>query len=348
MKRKLLAAITTLALLFTALPAEAAQVVVKDQPLQTDPKPFIENDRTFVPMRAIFEALGAEVTWDANTRTVTGTLGDKVVTLKNPKIVNNRTVVPLRYISESLGSRVEWVQASETAYVDSKIPVNNFQRATVSRHVDGDTIHVNIDGRDYKLRMIGVDTPETKHPNKPVQYFGKEASAYTARTIPVGYTVWLQKDVSNTDRYGRLLRYVWLKQPATDNPTEQEISDNMLNAMLIANGYGAPSTYPPDVKYADLFNRLSQNARNGRWGLWGAPAGAPSNVYKQPAPAPKPSYTAPSYTPNTAQGVIKGNRRSRIYHLPGQQSYNKISAGNVVYFNSVAEAQAAGYRPAKR
>lgn len=341
--KKLLAAITTIAVLFTALPAEAAQVVVKDQPLQTDPKPFIENGRTFVPMRAIFEALGAEVTWDANARTVTGTLGDKVVTLKDPKIVNSRTVVPLRYISESLGSKVDWVQSSETAYVDSNIPANNFQNATVSRHVDGDTIYVNIDGKDYKLRMIGVDTPETVHPNKPVQYFGKEASAYTAGIIPVGYTVWLQKDVSNTDKYGRLLRYVWTKQPATDSPTEQEISDNMLNAMLIANGYGAPSTYPPDVKYADLFNRLSQNARNGYWGLWGAPAGAPSNVYK-PAPIPAPK---PSYTPSTSQGVIKGNRRSMIYHMPGQRYYNKISARNVVYFNSVAEAQAAGYRASK-
>lgn len=345
--KKLLATLVTLSLLFTALPAEAAQVVVKDQPLITDQPAFIKDGRTFVPMRAIFEALGATVHWNPTTGVVTGERAGKTVRIDKPMIVNNRTMVPLRFISESLGSKVDWVQSSETAYVDSTVPQNSFQKATVAKNIDGDTIHVNINGQIYKLRMIGVDTPETKHPRKPVQYFGKEASAFTATALPVGATVWLQKDVSNTDKYGRLLRYVWTKQPATDNPTEAEITANMHNAVLVANGYGAPSTYPPDVKYSDLFNRLSQNARNGRWGLWGAPAGAPSNVYK-PAPAPKPSYNTPSYTPNTGQGVIKGNRNSRIYHLPGQQSYNKISAKNVVYFNTVAEAQAAGYRPAKR
>lgn len=122
MKKKFVASVAAVALLFSAIPAHAASVVVKDRPLYLSQPAFIENGRTFVPMRAIFEALGATVDWDGNTRTVTGNLNGKIVTLTNPKIVNGRTMVPLRYISESLGSRVDWVQNMQTAYVDSQVP----------------------------------------------------------------------------------------------------------------------------------------------------------------------------------------------------------------------------------
>ena len=165
--------------------------------------------------------------------------------------------------------------SSEETPAPTKVETQNtFQEATVTRVVDGDTIYVKCDGQEHKLRFIGVDTPETKHPRKPVQYFGKEAAAYTSENLPVGKTVWLQKDVSDTDKYGRLLRYVWVKQPATNEPTVDEIKSGMFNAILVMGGYAAPSTYPPDVKYSDLFLELSQDARNNGWGLWGAPAGS--------------------------------------------------------------------------
>jgi micrococcal nuclease len=133
--------------------------------------------------------------------------------------------------------------------------------AQVVRVVDGDTLIVAIQDTQARLRLIGMDTPETVHPTKPVQCFGAEATART-QTILNSYTnrVWLEKDVSETDRYGRLLRYVWLG-PTPDSP--------MLNEQLVAEGYAQVSTFPPDVKYQDRFLVAQRAARAANLGLWG-------------------------------------------------------------------------------
>ena len=131
--------------------------------------------------------------------------------------------------------------------------------ATVTRVVDGDTIVVSIAGRSEKVRLIGVDTPETVHPNKPVEYFGKEASAFT-RKMADGQEVRLEEDgqSANRDRYGRLLRYVFLPD------------GRLLNAEIIAQGYGfAYVKYPFDRM--EEFRRLEREAREKGRGLWGAP-----------------------------------------------------------------------------
>ena len=85
------------------------------------------------------------------------------------------------------------------------------ETARVTRVVDGDTLVVNIAGQEERVRLIGVDTPETVHPQKPVEYFGKEASAFT-KGIAEGQSVRLEADPQNTnrDKYRRLLRYVYL------------------------------------------------------------------------------------------------------------------------------------------
>lgn len=123
--------------------------------------------------------------------------------------------------------------------------------ATVKRVVDGDTIELT-DGR--KLRYIGIDTPETKDPRRPVGCFGKEASDKN-KEIVEGKEARLEKDVSETDKYGRLLRYVW-------------VGDLFVNEYLVKNGYAHASTYPPDVKYQDVFRQAEIYARDNRLGLW--------------------------------------------------------------------------------
>lgn len=132
--------------------------------------------------------------------------------------------------------------------------------ATVSRVVDGDTVELS-DGS--KVRLIGVNTPEstTRH-----EKYGKEASNYTTSKLS-GKRVYLQKDVSETDRYGRLLRIIWLDIP-TDDMNEKEIRTKMFNADLVINGYAEPSTYPPDVKYAEYFRKFAREARANGTGLW--------------------------------------------------------------------------------
>ncbi len=126
------------------------------------------------------------------------------------------------------------------------------ETVTVSRVIDGDTIVLN-DGR--KVRYIGIDTPETVHPTKNVQCFGKQASNKN-RELVLGKTVELEKDISETDRYGRLLRYVYL-------------DGVMINHKLVAEGYATTVTYPPDVKYKEEFSKAQAQARQARLGLWG-------------------------------------------------------------------------------
>ncbi len=121
--------------------------------------------------------------------------------------------------------------------------------------VDGDTIKVS-DGKAQKtVRLIGIDTPETKDPRKPVQYYGVEASNFTKDLLENRH-VNLQKDISNTDRYARLLRYVYLGD------------GTFVNEKLIRDGYAHASTFPPDVKYSDLFAEAERDARTHKRGLW--------------------------------------------------------------------------------
>lgn len=132
--------------------------------------------------------------------------------------------------------------------------------ATVKRVIDGDTIELS-DGS--RVRLIGVNAPES---TTRTEEYGKEASNYTKSKLE-GKKVWLQKDVSETDRYGRLLRLVWLSVP-TDVMKESEIRSKMFNADLVLNGYAQVSTYPPDVTYADYFRKFEREARENNTGLW--------------------------------------------------------------------------------
>jgi len=128
----------------------------------------------------------------------------------------------------------------------------------VTNVVDGDTIDVLIDGQEYRVRYIGIDTPETVHPTVGEEPYGSEASDYN-KTLVMDKTVFLEKDVSETDQYGRLLRYVWLD------------AETMVNALLVAEGYAQVTTFPPDVRYADQFLEFERPTRENALGLWGLP-----------------------------------------------------------------------------
>lgn len=128
--------------------------------------------------------------------------------------------------------------------------------ATVVRVVDGDTFQANIDGSECTVRLIGVDTPESVHPDQAKNtQEGAEASDHTKEILYEGRQVWLQKDVSETDKYDRLLRYVWLEKP-TDTNSAEEAKAKMLNARLVADGWAEPLTIAPDTAWASLFESL--------------------------------------------------------------------------------------------
>ncbi|MFD1736129.1 thermonuclease family protein [Bacillus salitolerans] len=134
------------------------------------------------------------------------------------------------------------------------------EAVTVARIIDGDTVELT-DGR--KVRLIGVNTPES---TSRTEEYGKEASNYTKSKIE-GKQIWIQKDHSDKDRYDRILRIAWLAIPENDMD-EQEIRTKMFNADLVINGYAEPSTYPPDVKYSEIFVKFAREARDKETGLW--------------------------------------------------------------------------------
>ena len=123
----------------------------------------------------------------------------------------------------------------------------------VVKVIDGDTIELE---NGQKVRYIGVNTPETVDPRKSIECYGKEASNKNKELVE-GKFVRLEKDVSETDRYGRLLRYIW-------------INDTFVNEYLVREGYAQVSTYPPDVKYEERFLDAQRIAVNEERGLWGS------------------------------------------------------------------------------
>ena len=149
---------------------------------------------------------------------------------------------------------------SADASVPSAVPAGAVP-AAVERVVDGDTVVVVApDGARERLRLIGVDTPETVKPDAPVDCFGPEASAFTTDALPVGSTVWLEDDASqgDADRYDRLLRYVWTE------------GGGLLNQQLVASGLGTEDTYDQPYRYRDAFVAAEAAARDSGAGLWGA------------------------------------------------------------------------------
>ncbi len=132
--------------------------------------------------------------------------------------------------------------------------------AEVVRIVDGDTLVVLADdGAEERVRLIGIDTPESVKPGTPVMCFGKEAGAYLEELVPPGTAVRLERDVEARDRYDRLLAYVYR---ASDG--------EFVNLRMAADGFADQATFPPNVAHVDEFGAAVRAARESGAGLWSA------------------------------------------------------------------------------
>jgi micrococcal nuclease len=138
--------------------------------------------------------------------------------------------------------------------------------ATVVQVVDGDTIDVEIGGRTERIRLIGIDTPETKKPDSPIECYGPEASAFTAALLPEGTEVRIERDVVGRDDYGRLLGYV-------HRPGAVSVGDGteiFVNMEIVEQGFAHPLTIEPNSTFARDFAAAAGRAERSDLGMWGA------------------------------------------------------------------------------
>ncbi|MEK7593589.1 MAG: thermonuclease family protein [Patescibacteria group bacterium] len=242
------------------------------------------------------------------------------------------------FIGSSFGNGKANLPVEQSATVSNVADVLNTSTTSQSselvkvvRVVDGDTIDVEIGGKTERVRYIGIDTPETADPRKPVQCFGVEASKKNKELIE-GKMVRLEKDITDRDKYKRLLRYIWL-------------GDTLINQELVAQGFAKSYSYPPDIKYQDKFVAAEKKAREDKLGLWTACASET---------APTTTVTPPvTQTPTSGSScTIKGNISSsgeKIYHMQSCGSYSKTAIDKnrgEQWFCSESEAQTAGWRKA--
>lgn len=187
----------------------------------------------------------------------------------------------------------------------------------VTRIVDGDTIELS-DGR--KVRYIGIDTPESVKVGTPIECFGKEAAKKNSEVI-LNKMVKLVKDVSETDRYGRLLRYVY-------------IDDLFVNDYMVREGYAMAYTYPPDVKFSKQFVASEQYARDNKLGLWadGACPDTMSNTQTPSANAQEVSHTTGTHTWYTSSYYS-----SKFYYCDTNDQWKSLSTKYLKSFSSAEE-----------
>ena len=246
----------------------------------------------------------------------------------NPQITPEIKTKPLENSVESNADKNTKTQNSETS--DEQVrPETNLTRYRVDRVIDGDTIKVFIDDKSETVRLIGINTPETVHPEKAVECFGAEAS-FKLKELLEGRNVYLKEDKTqnNKDKYNRLLRYVYR-------------GDNLfINQWLIENGYAFEFTYEVPYIYQNEFIQAQNKAKIAKLGLWedGVCDDFNSSIVQE----------------NKKNCLIKGNisynTEEKIYHLLGCDNYEKTvinEAKGEKWFCSEEKAIEAGWRIAE-
>jgi micrococcal nuclease len=258
---------------------------------------------------------------------------------------NKEAVQQEEATSETADSTVTNQVKEEEAKVESETPSdrNTFDAEVVSV-TDGDTIKVKINGQVESVRFLLVDTPETNHPRLGEQPFGQEAKAFTKNLLE-GKTVQLEKDVSDRDKYNRLLYYLYV-----DGKSVQE--------ELLRNGLARVAyVYVPNTKYVDQYYAIQKEAQAKGVGIWSVENYAQKDGFHEEImegkQTEKSNQNQPTEQP-ASECNIKGNISSsgdKIYHMPGQQYYDVTqidTSKGEKYFCSREEAEQAGFRASQR
>lgn len=141
-----------------------------------------------------------------------------------------------------------------------------YENAKVLYAHDGDTIWVKIYGKKEKVRFVGVNTPEVAKDGNPAEFMAEEAKDFTEEILK-DKEIYLERDISDRDKYDRLLRYVWLEKPLS-NPELSDIENKTLNGILVKEGYAYANYYKPDIKYHNFLKDLEKSAQDNKLGIW--------------------------------------------------------------------------------
>lgn len=170
----------------------------------------------------------------------------------NANFVNNLENL-VNKLSSTILNESTGTYSNSTIEEETKLSSETYK---VIRVVDGDTIIIDYNGKEERIRLIGVDTPESVHPNAEKNTeFGKTASDFTKANLENKF-VKIELDVQEHDKYGRLLAYIY-------------VDGKMYNKTLLEEGYAKIATFPPNVKYVDDFKAIQKDAENNKKGLWG-------------------------------------------------------------------------------
>lgn len=269
---------------------------------------------------------------DANKPSKTSTVAEKTVNDK-----------------QSAKSETTQTSSDETTLVTEES--KQLLPATIVKNIDGDTVGINLNGKEETIRMLCVDTPETHHPRLGVQPFGPEAADFTKNTLYPGRKVEVELGIGGgRDKYGRLLAYIY-------------VDGKMFNEMLLEQGLARVAyVYAPNTKYVDQFYAIQKEAQQKRMGIWSIEDYAkedgfhPNAAGSNQAPSANSSQSGGTFQNNpnddqetnlTCKGKIKGNANSHIYHVPGGAYYDSVK-DNIVWFCTEQDAINAGYHKSKR
>ncbi|WNB90733.1 thermonuclease family protein [Bacillus sp. NEB1478] len=220
---------------------------------------------------------------------------------------------------------------SQSSENNGRIPVK------VLKVVDGDTIHVELDGKNETVRFLLVDTPESVHPNKPVQPFSKEASNYTKKLLSQSSNVELELGIGERDKYGRLLAYVY-----ADGKSVQEA---LLEKGLARVAY----VFEPNTKYIDEYREIQSKAQKQAIGIWSLENYASEDGFDSDQKTTEESASKKAESVTNGNCTIKGNINSsgdKIYHVESGRYY-KITKPEK-WFCSEKEAVDAGFRKSQQ
>src|SRR5665647_2186531 len=228
-------------------------------------QPANYSGRVLVPLRDIFEALGAKIEWEDSTKTVTAKKNDLIITYKVESLMGNRnneiiqipvpgrlvegtTMIPLRFVGEALGAAVSWDEHSKTVLISSKVKTE----VEVTNILEGNVVEIKGGTNSDKLVLLGFDKLDPNYVGEATQWLSEQLT---------GATIRVELDTKQRESHGYLLAYVYMPD------------GTLLNSQIFAKGYAKLKMTSPNIRWNELLGYVENGAKNQKIGLWAtAPA----------------------------------------------------------------------------